>query len=154
MPRLGRRLGIHHPLVQRPLPNHEGHTSKRARTSFSESPRHLLTSVEADILKKVVRHSVATALANMVLPVPGGPCNRIPFQGLCGTKYILTIQLCVSCVCLLHTPQQSLEHSGKSKGQLDSFAQQSFGLVQTHNVAEPTHTELRGRPAVPPQKLV
>jgi hypothetical protein len=37
--------------------------------------------VEADILKKVVRHSVATALASIVLPVPGGPKRRSPFQG-------------------------------------------------------------------------
>jgi hypothetical protein len=29
-------------------------TSNKARTSFSESPRHLLTNVDAEILKKVV----------------------------------------------------------------------------------------------------
>lgn len=39
-------------------------------TSFSESPLHLLTIDEAEILKKVVLHSVATALANNVFPVP------------------------------------------------------------------------------------
>jgi len=39
------------------------------------------TSVEADILKNVVLHSVATALASSVLPVPGGPWSRIPLQG-------------------------------------------------------------------------
>ena len=39
-------------------------------TSFSESPLHLLTMEEAEMLKKVVLHSVATALASMVLPVP------------------------------------------------------------------------------------
>ena len=43
------------------------------RTSFSESPLHLLTIEEADILKNVVLHSVATALASNVFPVPGGP---------------------------------------------------------------------------------
>jgi hypothetical protein len=37
---------------------------------------------DADILKNVVRHSVATARANMVLPVPGGPYNNTPFHGL------------------------------------------------------------------------
>ena len=57
-------------------------TSNSTLTSFSESPRHLLTSVEAEILKKVVLHSDATAFANNVFPVPGGPCNKIPFQGL------------------------------------------------------------------------
>ena len=41
----------------------------------------MLTIVEALMLKKVVRHSVATAFASIVLPVPGGPNNRIPFQG-------------------------------------------------------------------------
>ena len=40
------------------------------RTNFSESPLHLLTMDEAEMLKKVVLHSVATALANIVLPVP------------------------------------------------------------------------------------
>lgn len=40
------------------------------RTSFSESPLHLLTMLEAEMLKKVVLHSVATALASIVLPVP------------------------------------------------------------------------------------
>ena len=39
-------------------------------TNFSESPLHLLTIEDADILKKVVLHSVATALASNVLPVP------------------------------------------------------------------------------------
>ena len=39
-------------------------------TSFSESPRHLLTMLDAEMLKKVVLHSVATALASNVLPVP------------------------------------------------------------------------------------
>ena len=39
-------------------------------TNFSESPLHLLTMEEAEILKKVVLHSVATALASIVLPVP------------------------------------------------------------------------------------
>ena len=39
-------------------------------TSFSESPLHLLTIEDAEMLKKVVLHSVATALANNVFPVP------------------------------------------------------------------------------------
>lgn len=39
-------------------------------TSFSESPLHLLTMLEAEMLKKVVLHSVATALASRVFPVP------------------------------------------------------------------------------------
>ena len=46
-----------------------------------ESPRHLLTMEEADMLKKVVLHSVATAFASSVLPVPGGPYSSTPFHG-------------------------------------------------------------------------
>jgi hypothetical protein len=38
--------------------------------------------VEADTLKNVVLHSVATALASIVLPVPGGPYSSTPFPGV------------------------------------------------------------------------
>ena len=55
--------------------------SKSTLTSFSESPLHLDTMVDALILKKVVLHSVATALASIVFPVPGGPNSNIPFHG-------------------------------------------------------------------------
>jgi hypothetical protein len=57
-------------------------SSNSTFTSFSESPRHLLTMEEAEMLKKVVLHSVATASASIVLPVPGGPKSRIPFHGV------------------------------------------------------------------------
>lgn len=53
--------------------------SKSKRTSFSDSPRYLDVSVDEDTLKKVVLHSVATALASRVLPVPGGPTMRTPW---------------------------------------------------------------------------
>lgn len=33
------------------------------------------------MLKNVVRHSVATAFAIIVFPVPGGPKRRMPFHG-------------------------------------------------------------------------
>ena len=42
---------------------------------------HLAVRVLACTLKKVVPHSVATALARSVLPVPGGPNISTPFQG-------------------------------------------------------------------------
>lgn len=45
---------------------------KPTLTSFSESPLHLLMMLEAEMLKKVVLHSVATALASSVFPVPAG----------------------------------------------------------------------------------
>ena len=37
---------------------------------------------EADWLKNCAPDSWATALASSVLPVPGGPCRRIPFGTL------------------------------------------------------------------------
>ena len=37
--------------------------------------------MDDDTLKKVVLHSVATALASMVLPVPGGPNISTPCRG-------------------------------------------------------------------------
>lgn len=55
--------------------------SNSNRTSFSDSPRYLEVSVEEDTLKKVVPHSVATAFASIVLPVPGGPTISTPFHG-------------------------------------------------------------------------
>ena len=33
------------------------------------------------MLKNVVQHSVATAFAIIVFPVPGGPKSKIPFHG-------------------------------------------------------------------------
>ena len=55
--------------------------SNNSLTSFSDSPRYLEVRVEDETLKKVVPHSVATALANMVFPVPGGPTISTPFHG-------------------------------------------------------------------------
>jgi hypothetical protein len=55
--------------------------SNKHRTNFSDSPRHFELSVEALTEKKVVWHSVATALASKVFPVPGGPNMSTPFQG-------------------------------------------------------------------------
>ena len=46
--------------------------------SFSELPRHLEPTDAAEMLKKVVLHSVATARARRVLPVPGGPYSKMP----------------------------------------------------------------------------
>ena len=51
------------------------------KSEFTLSPLHLLTILLALMLKKVVLHSVATALANNVFPVPGGPYSNNPFQG-------------------------------------------------------------------------
>ena len=51
-------------------------------TNFSASPLHLLANEEELTLKNVVFPCVASALASIVLPVPGGPNNKTPFQGL------------------------------------------------------------------------
>jgi hypothetical protein len=53
----------------------------KALMSFSLSPTYLLMRSEEDTEKKVPSASVAQALAKKVLPVPGGPYNRIPFHG-------------------------------------------------------------------------
>jgi hypothetical protein len=37
--------------------------------------------VDIDIFMKLAPASVATALANIVFPVPGGPNNRSPLHG-------------------------------------------------------------------------
>jgi len=54
--------------------------SKRIQILFSDSPWNFEIKLLADILKNVVWHSVATALANIVFPVPGGPNRRIDFH--------------------------------------------------------------------------
>jgi len=55
--------------------------SNNSRTSFSDSPLYLDVNVEDETLKNVVPHSVATAFASIVLPVPGGPTMSTPFHG-------------------------------------------------------------------------
>lgn len=57
--------------------------SNRQRTRRSDSPRYLDASVDEDTLKNVVSHSVATALASIVLPVPGGPKSNTPCHEQC-----------------------------------------------------------------------
>ena len=42
-------------------------------------PANISTNEEADWLKKLAPDSCATALASIVLPVPGGPWSMIPF---------------------------------------------------------------------------
>ena len=54
--------------------------SNRILTNFSDSPRYFEVRVEEDTLKNVVPHSVATAFARSVLPVPGGPTINTPYK--------------------------------------------------------------------------
>mmetsp|Transcript_45715 Transcript_45715/g.141302 ORF Transcript_45715/g.141302 Transcript_45715/m.141302 type:complete len:285 (+) Transcript_45715:425-1279(+) len=51
---------------------------KRLRTFRSLSPMYMESSSGPLTLRKCTRHSVATALASSVLPVPGGPTRRPP----------------------------------------------------------------------------
>ena len=52
-----------------------------AAITFSDSPTNLETISEEEIEKNVALISVAHAFAKTVFPVPGGPYNKIPFQG-------------------------------------------------------------------------
>ncbi|KAH3683465.1 hypothetical protein WICPIJ_005549 [Wickerhamomyces pijperi] len=56
-------------------------SKNKARTNFSDSPKYFDVKEDAEILKNVDLDSVATALASMVLPVPGGPNRSIPLAG-------------------------------------------------------------------------
>lgn len=55
--------------------------SNKRRISFSDSPRYFEVRVALETEKKVVLHSLATAFASKVLPVPGGPNIHIPRHG-------------------------------------------------------------------------
>ena len=52
--------------------------ANKSRTFFSDSPTYILMSSGPLTLRKFKEHSVATALAINVLPVPGGPYNNTP----------------------------------------------------------------------------
>ena len=47
--------------------------ANKVLSNFSLSPIHLDTKLDAEILKNLQLHSVATAFANKVFPLPGGP---------------------------------------------------------------------------------
>ena len=51
----------------------------RRRMRAAPSPANISTNEEADWAKNFALDSCATALASSVLPVPGGPCSRMPF---------------------------------------------------------------------------
>ena len=50
------------------------------------SPANISTKDAADCEKKLARDSWATALASNVLPVPGGPCSRMPVGTLAPSR--------------------------------------------------------------------
>lgn len=51
-----------------------------SRTFASLCPIYILSSSGPFMDKKLYLHSVATALAKSVFPVPGGPYNNIPIN--------------------------------------------------------------------------
>ena len=51
----------------------------KSRTRDAPTPTNISTKSEPDKEKKGTLASPATALANKVLPVPGGPTNKAPF---------------------------------------------------------------------------
>ena len=53
--------------------------SKRSLTLLAPTPTNISIKLDADIEKNGTLASPATALARSVLPVPGGPTNKIPF---------------------------------------------------------------------------
>ena len=54
----------------------------RLLTSFSPSPTNLLVRLLAEMLKKALSDSLATARASMVFPLPGGPKSNKPRVGV------------------------------------------------------------------------
>jgi hypothetical protein len=52
--------------------------SNKSRTRDAPTPTNISTKSDPDMLKKGTSASPATALANSVLPVPGGPSNNTP----------------------------------------------------------------------------
>src|SRR5215467_14244707 len=67
---------------------------KTSLTPFSDSPTHLDISSGPFTLMKLDCEVVATALAIMVFPVPGGPYNRSPLGGV--TSASLNRSACLS----------------------------------------------------------
>ena len=53
--------------------------ANKSRTRFAPTPTNISSKLEPETWKKGTFASPATALANNVLPVPGGPYNNTPF---------------------------------------------------------------------------
>ncbi|KAE8751476.1 hypothetical protein FOCC_FOCC001723 [Frankliniella occidentalis] len=111
--------------------------SNSRRTNFSESPRYLEVSVADDTLKKVVPHSVATAFASIVLPVPGGPTISTPFHGRRIPCEVADICQCtvLFIVVLVRAYLEKVRHKD---GQDDGLLKHPLGVLQARN-ARPSH---------------
>ena len=58
----------------------------RRRIRAAPRPANISTNEDADWLRKLAPDSCATAFASSVLPVPGGPCRRMPFGTLAPSR--------------------------------------------------------------------
>ena len=94
-------------------------TPNKRRIRAAPRPANISTNAAADWEKKFAPDSCATALASSVLPVPGGPCSRIPL----GTR----------------APRRRKRWG--SLQELDHLAQLLLGLVGAGDVI-PRHLEL------------
>jgi hypothetical protein len=143
------------------------------RTSFSPSPNHLLVISDIDTsacsghqphrsrthashaLMNAAPASAATALASIVLPVPGGPNSRMPVteRRSCPCAHV------VSRASHAHgkAGTHALEELGAAQRQHDQLAQGLLDGVQRADAAEPD-VHVRGRdhalrnPAAPSQQ--
>ena len=65
----------------------------RSRTLAAPMPTNISTNSEPDMEKKGTLDSPATALASMVLPVPGGPTSKMPL-GMAAPTSLYLLGLC------------------------------------------------------------
>ncbi len=65
----------------------------KSRTREAPTPTNISTKSEPDIVKKGTPASPATAFANNVLPVPGGPTNNTPL-GILPPKAVYFLGCC------------------------------------------------------------
>ena len=113
-------------------------------TSFSLSPRHFDTMLDAEMLKNVVLHSVATAFASIVFPVPGGPNSRMPFHGRriplknCGYFVGITTASFSSCFASSSAAMQSHVTFG-------AVSSMSRWMISASSRISPLHSDSSGR---------
>lgn len=67
-------------------------TLNNSLTNLGPSPKYFWISSDPTTLKKVAEVWLATALANKVLPVPGGPYKITPLGGLIPVNHSFNIK--------------------------------------------------------------
>ena len=104
-------------------------SEKYASANLLLSPYHLLKSRARLTHRKVKRASRAIARTSIVLPVPGGPCSRIPFGDRKSFDWAKSDGLrtgrrmaCCSCFACSESPPISAKVTSMSSGQTTSAA--------------------------------